>query len=314
MKPQRNRSNRRKESGHKRPLLMLLVVILLLGSTLLLLEWLKGKEWNKKERVAGTEERYSVPDRQEYHYSEMRSYTSASTDHAVKHPRIKVRKIVPGTVAIIVDDMGASLQEVRALMDINVPMTFSLIPGLPKVREVAHAANSRGYQVMIHIPMEPHGYPDKRLEANGLLLSQGDDEIARRMDSYVKGVPYAAGANNHMGSRFTEDRQKMTVVLNQLKARSLFFVDSRTSSNSVGLSLAHTMEVEAAGRNVFLDNVQDAEAIRIQLELLADLARKKGNAVAICHPHKSTIKALASTLPGLVKEGITFVPAGELVR
>lgn len=314
MKPQKKRSVKRKENGGKRPLAMFVIAILLLGCILWFLEWLKSGPEPVKTVVPGLEERYTLPQREDRPHLEHQPYTSAAT--VPQHPRQPHRKrtIGPGTVAIIVDDMGSSLQEARALMEINIPMTFSLIPGLPKVREVADAANSRGYQVMIHIPMEPQGYPGKRLEANGLLLSLGDDEIARRMDSYIRGVPHAVGANNHMGSRFTEEKQKMTVVLNQLKARSLFFVDSRTTPHSVGLSLAHTLEVDAAGRNVFLDNVQDAGAIRIQLEQLAELARKRGSAIAICHPRKSTIQALAKALPELRREGITFVPVGDLVR
>ncbi len=314
MKPQKKRSLKRKESVGKRPLVMLLIAMLLIGGILALLEWLKSGPEPDRTVTPRQEERQTLPQREGRPHLEQQPYTSATTEPQHLRPPHRKKKVGPGTVAIIVDDMGSSLQEARALMEINVPLTFSLIPGLPKVREVADAANSRGYQVMIHIPMEPQGYPGKRLEANGLLVSQGDDEIARRMDSYVRGVPHAVGANNHMGSRFTEERQKMTVVLNQLKARSLFFVDSRTSPHSLGLSLAHTLEVDAAGRNVFLDNVQEAGAIRVQLEQLAELARKKGSAIGICHPRKSTIDALAKALPELKREGITFVPVGDLVR
>lgn len=199
-------------------------------------------------------------------------------------------------------------------MAINVPLTFSIIPGLPKSVQVDRLATERGYQVMMHIPMEPKGYPQQRLEENGLLLSQPDEEITGRMSGYFRQVPHAAGANNHMGSRFTEDESKMKLVMNQLKAHGLFFIDSRTTPETRGMQLARAMEVDAAGRNVFLDNSQDAGAIRMQLEQLAALARKKGSAIGICHPHKSTIQVLAENLPRLQQEGITFVPAGELVR
>jgi polysaccharide deacetylase 2 family uncharacterized protein YibQ len=117
-----------------------------------------------------------------------------------------------------------------------------------------------------------------------------------------------------MGSRFTEQRDKMEPVLGYLKEKGLFFIDSKTSPRSVGNTLAREMGVENAGRNVFLDNVQDVEAIREQLEQLAALARRKGAAIGICHPHKATIQALATAMPELQKSGITFVYAADLVR
>ena len=220
----------------------------------------------------------------------------------------------PGTVAIIVDDMGSSMKEVDELMAIKLPLTFSIIPGLAKAKGVAQAAHGGGYQVMIHIPMEPQGYPRQRMEQNGLLLAQSDGEIEKRLNSFLQAVPYARGANNHMGSRFTEDKGKMETVLGFLKGKGLFFIDSRTTPRSVGNSLAREMGVETASRNVFIDNVQDVEAIKDQLEQLATMARRKGGAIGICHPHKATIQALTATMQELQRSGITFVYAADLVR
>lgn len=316
MKKKHVRNNRLKPSGTgaKRPFLMLLVTALLIVSAFFLLEWLTTKEPPVPRKGKQVEERHALPPRTTYEIQEQQPYTSAAVHPRQAHPQRKRHVTGHGTVAIIVDDMGSSLQEAKSLISIGVPLTFSIIPGLPKVREVAESAHAKGYQVMIHIPMEPKGYPGQRLESNGLLLSQSDEEIARRMAGYMKGVPYAAGANNHMGSRFTEEEGKMRVVINQLKANSLFFVDSRTTPGSVGLSLSRAMNLDSAGRNVFIDNIQDDSAIKKQLDELADLARRRGTAIGICHPRKSTIQALASYLPMMQKEGITFVSAGELVR
>jgi polysaccharide deacetylase 2 family uncharacterized protein YibQ len=217
-------------------------------------------------------------------------------------------------VAIIIDDMGSSVAEAKELLAIKLPLTFSIIPGLAQVKGVAEAAHAAGYQVMLHIPMEPKGYPRQRMEQYGLLLSQSDEEIRSRLEGFLREVPFARGANNHMGSRFTEERQKMEPVLGFLKDKGLFFIDSKTSPRSVGSSLALEMGMETASRNVFLDNVREVEAIRAQLEQLAALARRKGAAIGICHPHRATIQALAETMPEMKKEGITFVYAGELVR
>lgn len=305
----KNQVNRKKPGNGRRTIFLLLLVILAICGILFVLERLKvSTEVVVKPAV---EERHTVPPRQPYAHIEMQTYTSAATE---RRPLRRKKQVSPGTVAIIVDDMGTSLHEVKSLMDINVPLTLSIIPGLAKDREVAKAAHDRGYQVMLHIPMEPKGYPKQRLEENGLLLAQSDDEVAERVNAYFRQVPYAVGANNHMGSRFSEDGHKMKIVLNQLKAHGLFYVDSRTTPNSEALSLARSLEVYAAGRNVFLDNDQDIASITSQIDQLAALARKKGSAIGICHPHKITIQALAANLPRLKAEGITFVPAGDLVR
>ncbi len=229
----------------------------------------------------------------------------------VKPPKVPAGK---GTVAIIIDDMGASVREARVLMDIGVPLTFSIIPGLKDAREVASAANRNGYEVMLHIPMEPRDYPNRRLEGNGLLLSYDDDEIQKRMAGYLRMVPHAVGANNHMGSRYTEDRDRMRSVLGMLKENGMFFVDSMTTPKSAGVHVARELGLRSAVRSApFLDNTQDVAAIKAQLETLAKIAVKRGSAIGICHPHPATIRALAEALPALKSRGIRFVHASRLV-
>jgi uncharacterized protein len=219
-----------------------------------------------------------------------------------------------GTIAIIIDDMGNSMSEADTLLAMNTPLTISIIPGLNKSKAVAEEVHSKGGEVMIHIPMEPKDYKQKPFEKSGLLLSMSDKDIRERMEGYLKGVPNAVGANNHMGSRFTEDRPKMAVVLAALKHKGFFFVDSKTSPQSLGDRLAREMGIPAAARNVFLDNVQDVGAIGVQLDKLAEIARKNGSAIGICHPHKTTLTVLASMLPEMKKKGIHFVYASALVK
>ncbi|HEU0264201.1 MAG TPA: divergent polysaccharide deacetylase family protein [Geobacterales bacterium] len=222
----------------------------------------------------------------------------------------------PGTarIAIIIDDMGRQRQEAESLISIGVPLTFSVIPGMPHGADVAQLAYGKGYGVMIHIPMEPREYPLRRIEENGLLVAMADAEIQRRLTGYLRLVPHATGANNHMGSRFTEDEAKMGVVLRQLKAQQLFFIDSVTSPHTVALGLARRYGLRTAARDVFLDNVQEVSAIRKQLMQLERRARRKGSAIGICHPHPATIFALQQELPLMQKRGVTFVLVSELVR
>ena len=229
--------------------------------------------------------------------------------------RIQVEQ-PPGTgqLAVIIDDMGASMQEARSLVAIGVPVTFSIIPGLHSYRDVAAFAASNGIETMIHIPMQSKEWPQRRLESNGLLISMEDTAIAAHLEQYIRDIPKAVGANNHMGSEFTEHEMQMRVVLQALKDKGMFFVDSVTSPQTVGQRVAMDMGVKFGRRNVFLDNEQDRTYIQGQLSQAVRLAKKTGASIVICHPHPATIKSLAALLPGLKKQGITLVSASRLVK
>lgn len=215
-------------------------------------------------------------------------------------------------LSIIIDDMGNSMQEARSLAAIGVPLTFAIIPGLAHVREVAAFAASRNIETMIHLPMQSKGWPQRRLEPNGLLVSMDDQAIASRMDEFFRLVPGASGANNHMGSEFTEHEEKMRPVLTALKQKGFFFIDSVTTPHSVGYRMAREMGIRSARRNVFLDNEQNRDYINGQLRQAVAMASKHGSAIAICHPHPATISALAAFLPTLKQQGVTLAPASSL--
>lgn len=302
---------------NKRPILVLIIIAILFVASVVLIDGLQRmKRPETKPELPKAVERHKLPPREQQAQVPVvvhEDYT-ATVVALPEERHARPRPSGPGSLAIIIDDMGKEMHEARSLMDIGVPLTFAIIPGLPKVRQVAQEAQRRGIEAMIHLPMEPKGYPERRLEENGLLLSQGNDEIVARINGYFREIPQAVGANNHMGSAFTENRDKMTVVLGTLKERGMFFVDSKTSAISVGESMARELGVRTASRAVFLDNIQDVGYISKQLRQAAAIARKRGSAIAICHPHPATIQALAAELPRLRDEGITFVPASSLVH
>ena len=217
-------------------------------------------------------------------------------------------------LAIIVDDMGSSMQEVRSLMAIGVPITISVIPGLRHDREVAAFAAGRGAEVMLHIPMQSKEYPQRRMESNGLLLSYDAQQLQTLVNSYFDRVPQAVGANNHMGSAFTEDAAQMRRVLSLLKQKGLFFIDSVTTPATTGPGVAAALHMKSARRDVFLDNEQNEAYISGQLDTAVAKARKNGRAIAICHPHPTTLATLAKLLPGLSQRGVTLVVVSKLVR
>lgn len=311
----------RKKGGGSRPFVYLIIVVLLIILAFFLLEKLKKPHLppvpsppashKEPQKIVKPDIPPSKPHEVQRRYS---TAVTAPQPKPLPRPLPPLEPIGRGSVAIIIDDMGSSLREVESLMDINIPLTFAVIPGLGKSREVAAAAGRRSYEVMIHLPMEPRDYPARRLEKNGLLVAESNEEIRSQVSEYLREVPFAGGANNHMGSRFTEDAGKMEAALKPLSERGFYFVDSMTSARSQGKAAARGLGMRAASRDVFLDNVQDVNAIRSQIRVLAGVAAKKGHAIGICHPHKATIQALAAELPLLRQQGITFVSASALVR
>ena len=307
--------NRRRKKGSRRPLAVALVVaVLVICGVFYFLERFTSPPPPKIAEKPVAAVKLKLPPRPTEQPVALEDYSSAVLSHPEAVPPKKPLTIRHGTVAVIVDDMGNSMHEADALLAIDVPITFSIIPGFAKGKEVAEAAHRKGGEVMLHIPMEPKGYQQKPFEKNGLLLALSNEEIDKRMAGYLGVVPYVVGANNHMGSRFTEDRPKMLIVLSVLKGKGMFFIDSKTTPASVGDRVAREIGVPTAARNVFLDNEQDVAAIQAQLEKLAAMALKTGSAIGICHPHKATLQALAATLPVLKAEGINFVYASALVR
>jgi len=216
-------------------------------------------------------------------------------------------------VAIVIDDLGYDRVMAEELLKIDAALTFSIFPLGPHSKSLAKKAHVLGRDVMLHLPMEPYKYPEKNPGDGTLLLNMSNEELLRILDADIRAVPFIKGINNHMGSRFTEDKKKMRVVLKELKERDLFFIDSRTSKDSVGYSMAQDMGLKAARRNVFLDNDQDVELINAQISKLARISLKRGSAIGIGHPYPATIEALKQMIPELRAKGIEIVPVSQLI-
>jgi hypothetical protein len=216
-------------------------------------------------------------------------------------------------IAIIMDDLGRSMTVAQQLLALEIPITMSILPGEPYATEVALLASRSGQEVMIHIPMEPQSYPKTNPGRDALLLGQSDAEIQRRVVSMIKKVPYASGANNHMGSRYTEYQAGMRTVIATMHEYGLFFVDSRTTSHSVVKAEALRAGVPTAVRDVFLDNVAEVDLIRKEIRRLVKRARQNKTAVGICHPYAETIEALRLERETLLDGSIELVFASNLV-
>jgi hypothetical protein len=162
--------------------------------------------------------------------------------------------------------------------------------------------------------MEPKGYPEVDPGIGALLTEMTDIELVAALRKNLDSLPQVKGVNNHMGSEFCENAKKLRLVMRELKNRGLFFVDSRTTSRTQAYRVAQEEEVLSAERNVFLDNIQSTQAVRRQLKKLIQLAKLKGQAIGIAHPHEVTLKVLKEDIPKLSSKGVELVPVSHLVH
>lgn len=220
-------------------------------------------------------------------------------------------------VAIVIDDMGQDMRVLDELFEVDAPITVAVLPHLRYSRRVAEEAHDKkGWEVLLHLPMEPKGLSEgngKNPGKGAVLTGMSKREVKRVVRDDLQEVPYASGVNNHMGSKFTEDEALMRAVLEVVKENGIFFLDSRTTASSVARRLALNTGVRFAGRNVFLDNSRDPDYIRGQIDKLVSIARKRGHAIAIGHPYPETIEILKETIPQLRKDGIGVVKLSEVM-
>jgi polysaccharide deacetylase 2 family uncharacterized protein YibQ len=189
-----------------------------------------------------------------------------------------------------------------------------VLPELPGSAAAARALAESGKEVLLHLPMEPEGYPAVRPGPGVVLRSQSEEEIARTLEQDLATVPGATGINNHMGSAATSDPRVMRVVAAVLARRRLFFVDSRTTGSTVARDAAEAARVPSASRRVFLDDIATPEAVELSFEQLVLRAREEGSAIAIGHPHPATLSVLERELPRLAEKGVRLVRIRDLVE
>ncbi|MFA6465888.1 MAG: divergent polysaccharide deacetylase family protein [Desulfurivibrionaceae bacterium] len=208
-------------------------------------------------------------------------------------PHKSAKKALTGTprVAIVIDDMGYRQNTGKALIALDLPLSFAFLPFTPFSGELQQEAKARDRDILLHLPLEP--MDQKAHPGQGALTTAMDPETMKdRFREDLQAVPNAIGVNNHMGSRFTADPQAMRTLMAMVRTRGLFFLDSVTVANSVAYDLAREMGVKAERRTVFLDNDQNPDKIMAQLDLLIRLAREHSQAVGIGHPYPATVEAL----------------------
>ncbi len=216
-------------------------------------------------------------------------------------------------VAIIIDDLGYNRKVAQKFLELDAVLTFSILPYSPFTKKIAKAAKEKGMDIMLHLPMEPIEFPEIHPGPGSLLMSMSPDELIDQLNRDLDAVPEIKGVSSHMGSKMTAESDQMYQIFSVLKQRGLFFIDSRSTAHSVGRPSARMFKIPFAERDVFIDHKPSPDFIRRQLKTLVRIAQKKGEAVGIAHPSKTTLKTLREELPELQKQ-VELVPVSQLVK
>jgi len=246
---------------------------------------------------------HSVPDYEAFH-----------REAVVPPPPItRIKPVTNGIpVAIIIDDIGYDRKMAEGFLELDVPLTFSVLPQGTFNHSIINQALKKDVEIMLHLPMEPGNYPSVNPGPGALLSSMKPDELIAQLNANLDRVPNIKGVNNHMGSKLTASSEQMRQIFTILKKRDLFFVDSRTSADTLARRSAELLQLPFAERDVFIDHEQTHEFVSKQLKLLIKRANRQGYAIGIAHPHPVTLEVLKEMLPDL-KKAVFFTHASKVV-
>lgn len=210
-------------------------------------------------------------------------------------PEPEAPTVAAPRLVIIIDDMGESMAVANRLAALPFVVSFSVLPYNTKARQVAELARQKNLELLLHLPSEPEGYPASANSGPGTLrVNMSPAVLEQTLAENLARLPEVDGVNNHMGSRLTQDKTAMTVILGHLQGRGKFFLDSLTTPKSCVREVSRSVGMRYYRRHIFLDNTAKEHAILLQLKKAESLARRTGLAVAIGHPYPATLSALES--------------------
>ncbi|MEM6708732.1 MAG: divergent polysaccharide deacetylase family protein [Pseudomonadota bacterium] len=224
-------------------------------------------------------------------------------ESAQQAPRVRL--------AVVMDDLGYRLDLDSRIINWPHPVTVAVLPGSPSGRAIAEAAADRGKEVILHQPMQPHGARLRR-EPGDLRLDMDHWEFSRTLSSNLASVPERVGVNNHTGSALTEDPRAMHRLMQHLSEAGLYFLDSRTTPNTVAHTIAEEWGVPVVSRDVFLDHDRSRAAVEREFNRALGIARRDGHAVLIAHPNALSVNYLEVALRAL-PDDVELVRVSDLL-
>ncbi len=276
---------------------ILIILALTLGAALLV------QKYTKIDDMSGPDINYTSPeDKQSSDQEEEKK--EEEPEEKVKTPKDKV--------AIILDDLGNNFKTDKSLSGINQNITLAILPNREATLSSArYLSNFNNFQLILHLPLEP--IDPKDTEEDMVMTDMNKEEIEIEVNDYLKEIgQYVVGANNHKGSKFTSNRNQMKNLLEVLKKKDLFFVDSFTYKDSIAYQVAKELNVKTARRDVFLDNSSNKEDIKARLDETVELAKANGTAIAIGHSRPSTISVLKEEMKKY--KNVEFVKVSNLLE
>jgi len=217
-------------------------------------------------------------------------------------------------IAIIIDDIGYNQYPDSEVVNLPVPVTCAFLPDTPHAKKLAHEASLNGMEIMLHLPMQSMN--GQKLGPGGLELDMSEKQFKTSLDASIDSLPNIRGINNHMGSLLTQHPGHMSWLMHELKMNpGMYFIDSRTTSQTVALQVAREYGIPSLKRDIFIDSVPNDQAYaRKQLELAYETAKKKGYAIAIGHPFEATINAIRAMAASYSEDEIKFVTVSHLIN
>jgi len=226
----------------------------------------------------------------------------------------EIKKPTLGFITIIIDDWGYGANVKEFIETVDIPVAIAVLPKLPFSKTIAECAAKNHKEVMLHLPMEPHYNADKYPKDYVIKTSMRPDKIRKIINEALTTVPFAQGVNNHMGSKATENKEFMKIVLTYFKEKKFFFVDSYVTEKSICKEVAETLNIPFIKRDVFIDNVADRNMMEGEFIKLAHLAEKNGYAVGIGHARPLTLQVIKEQSRFLQNKGFVFLTVREMIE
>lgn len=216
------------------------------------------------------------------------------------------------SIAIVIDDIGYNRAGDLAALGLPGAYSYAILPRAPHGARFAAAARALGRDGLLHLPMEAER-DNELLGPSALRRGMDEPAFAATLTDALASVAPVVGINNHMGSRLTRDPDAMRRLARGLAvaAPGLFFLDSRTTPRSVAARVLGAAGIRVLERDVFLDHVPRPAAVARQLGRLVALARRRGVALGIAHPHRATLEVLRDFSPG--RAGVKLVPVSAML-